>query len=174
MRLVYDETKSGVGPEPQKPAEQPSKAVKISQKIAYASGFQNDAFLLANEDQLLANISQVTQTYPNVQPYFDVAFNTCPWLLKTLEAMAFKFAANSKSEIQHLAGLGINPANISFSAPVKVASAVKAAVAFGVQFIAFDNFNELKKVKKLPKIHNTFRLKRPKRFSYFFFAKKGC
>ena len=112
MRLVYDESNSGVvGPEPQKP-EKASKAVKISQKIAYASGFQNDAFLLANEDQLLANISQVTQTFPNVQPYFDVAFNTCPWLLKTLEAMAFKFAANSKAEIQHLAGLGINPANI--------------------------------------------------------------
>lgn len=151
MRLVYDESNSGVvGPEPQKP-EKASKAVKISQKIAYASGFQNDAFLLANEDQLLANISQVTQTYPNVQPYFDVAFNTCPWLLKTLEAMAFKFAANSKAEIQHLAGLGINPANISFAASVKVASAIKTATAFGVQFIAFDNFNELKKVKKVVK-----------------------
>ena len=149
MRLVHDETSPpSMGPEPFK--EEPLKAeVALSRKIAYASGgFQNDAFLLANEDQLLANVSQVTQTYPNIQPYFDVAFNTCPWLLRTLEALTFKFSVNSKAEIQFLKAQGISPANVAFTAPVKVASHIKAAAAFNVQLMAFDNSNELKKIQK--------------------------
>ena len=45
------------------------EAYQLSCKIA-ASKHQNDAFLLANEDQLFANCTQMAQDFPQIQPYF--------------------------------------------------------------------------------------------------------
>ena len=44
-------------------------AKALSQKIA-DSGLQNNAFLLANEDQLEANCAKWTTQLPLIQPYF--------------------------------------------------------------------------------------------------------
>ena len=44
-------------------------AHELSMKIAN-SGLQNDAFLLANEDQLVANYTKWTKQFPKIQPYF--------------------------------------------------------------------------------------------------------
>ena len=41
----------------------------LAKKIV-ASGLQNDAFLLANEDQLMKNCGQLTKYFSEIQPYF--------------------------------------------------------------------------------------------------------
>lgn len=69
MRLDHDEKivpkKAEIVPE-----KAESKAsIELSRKIA-ASGIQNDAFLLANEDQLVANCKKWAKEYPMIQPYF--------------------------------------------------------------------------------------------------------
>ena len=156
MRLVYDETsvKPNTG-EPEKLEATEAEEVKpfeLSRKIANSSGFQNrDAFLLANEDQLVANCTKWAQLYPNIQPYFDVTCNLCPWLLESLAGLDFKFACQNKIEIQHLLSLDnpkINPNNLCFANPTKMSSAIKTALAHNVELMAFDNFNELKKIQK--------------------------
>ena len=41
----------------------------LAKKIV-ASGLQNDAFLLANEDQLMKNCGQLAKYFSEIQPYF--------------------------------------------------------------------------------------------------------
>ena len=44
-------------------------AEELSRKIA-TSGLQNDAFLLANEDQLVANYAKWAKQFPKIQMFF--------------------------------------------------------------------------------------------------------
>jgi len=44
-------------------------------------------------------------------------------------------------------GVGVNPENIIFANPAKQASHIRAALAFGVNTMTFDNENELYKIK---------------------------
>ena len=44
-------------------------AQELSRKIA-TSGLQNDAFLLANEDQLVANYTKWAKQFPKIQMFF--------------------------------------------------------------------------------------------------------
>ncbi len=46
-----------------------ASALELTRKIA-TSGLQNDAFLLANEDQLVANYNKWNTDFPKIQPYF--------------------------------------------------------------------------------------------------------
>ena len=46
-----------------------ASAHELTRKIA-TSGLQNDAFLLANEDQLVANYNKWNTQFPKIQPYF--------------------------------------------------------------------------------------------------------
>ena len=77
MRLEHDEfscppSPTGLdGGHPVADSERLNAALELSRKIA-ASGLQNDAFLLANEDQLVANC-QWAQDFPYTQPYFGKA-----------------------------------------------------------------------------------------------------
>ena len=66
-----DNPTSGVKIDPVTPNE--AAAFDLSLKIT-ASGLQNDAFLLANEDQLNQNLKQIVEDFPTVQPYFGKIF----------------------------------------------------------------------------------------------------
>ena len=60
--------------EPQRPLPQ-SEATKweVAQDLAkkiVASGLQTDAFLLANEDQLMKNCAKLAMDFKGIQPYF--------------------------------------------------------------------------------------------------------
>jgi len=150
MRLVYDETSVQPVGEPEKIKEEatPTAAFNLSRKIVASSGFQYDAFLLGNEDQLVANCAKMAQTYPKIQPYFDVSCNLCPWLLETLASLDIKFACQNKIEIQHVLKNEINPKNLIFANPIKISSHIKAALAHKADLMVFDSFNELKKIQK--------------------------
>ena len=52
----------------------------LAKKIV-ASGLQNDAFLLANEDQLMKNCGQLTKYFSEIQPYFGKKLDRSPALL---------------------------------------------------------------------------------------------
>lgn len=152
MRLEHDEfscppSPTGLdGGHPVADSERLNAALELSRKIA-ASGLQNDAFLLANEDQLVANC-QWAQDFPYTQPYFDVSCNACPWLLKALSDLKFKFACQSKVELQHVLAQGIEASSLYFASPTKVASHMKFASSNKIPLMSFGSFNELKKIQK--------------------------
>ena len=52
----------------------------LAKKIV-ASGLQNDAFLLANEDQLMKNCGQLTKYFSEIQPYFGKKLDRSPAFL---------------------------------------------------------------------------------------------
>lgn len=140
-----DNPTSGVKIDPVTPNE--AAAFDLSLKIT-ASGLQNDAFLLANEDQLNQNLKQIVEDFPTVQPYFDVACNTCPWLLKALSRSNIRFLCQNKAEIQHILSLDIASSNILYSNPAKVASHLKFATGNQVGMMSFGSFGDLKKIQK--------------------------
>jgi ornithine decarboxylase len=124
-------------------------AQELSRKIA-TSGIQNDAFLLANEDQLVANYNKWANQFPKIQPYFDVACNACPWILTSLDQLNVKFSCQSKAEINHVLRQDIDPSKIVFAGNAKfffwqVGSHIKFANASKVPLMSFRNFGELKK-----------------------------
>jgi hypothetical protein len=49
-------------------------AQELSRKIA-TSGLQNDAFLLANEDQLVANYTKWAKQFPKIQMFFGKSYD---------------------------------------------------------------------------------------------------
>ena len=49
-------------------------AQELSRKIA-TSGLQNDAFLLANEDQLVANYAKWAKQFPKIQTFFGKSYD---------------------------------------------------------------------------------------------------
>lgn len=122
-------------------------AWEMTRKIV-ASGIQNDAFLLANEDQLVANCTKWAKEFPMIQPYFDVSFNLCPWVLETLDHFNIKFSCQSKAEIEHILAQGIEPQKILFSTSTLVASHIKQANKKRVALMSFSTFNDLKKIQK--------------------------
>jgi len=119
-------------------------AQELSRKIA-TSGIQNDAFLLANEDQLVANYTKWAKQFPKIQPYFDVTYNACPWILTSLDQMNVKFSCQSKAEIHHVLKQDIDSSKIFFAGQAKVGSHIKFANASKVPLMSFRNFGELKK-----------------------------
>jgi len=120
----------------------------LAKKIV-ASGLQNDAFLLANEDQLMKNCGQLAKYFSEIQPYFDVSCNTCPWLLSILQDLNFKFSCQSRPEFQHVLALDIHPSDIYFSNTTKVSSHMKAAMVRGVDLMIFNSLHELTKIQKV-------------------------
>lgn len=121
-------------------------AQELSRKIA-TSGLQNDAFLLANEDQLVANYAKWAKQFPKIQTFFDVACNACPWVLTSLDEMNVKFSCQSKVEIQHVLDQGIDSSKIYFAGQTKVGSHIKFANASKVPLMSFGTFGELKKIQ---------------------------
>jgi len=119
-------------------------AQELSRKIA-TSGIQNDAFLLANEDQLVANYAKWAKQFPKIQPYFDVTCNACPWILTSLDQMNVKFSCQSKAEIHHVLKQDIDSSKIFFAGQAKVGSHIKFANASKVPLMSFRSFGELKK-----------------------------
>src|SRR4051812_21641331 len=70
-------------------------------------------------------------------------------LLKLLAALGTGFDCASKSEIQTVLELGVDPSNIIYANPCKQGSFIRFAAEHDVKMITFDNTEELYKIKRL-------------------------
>ena len=84
---------------------------------------------------------------PRVEPHYAIKCNTDPMLLKLLAFLGAGFDCASKNEIQKVLDLGVSPHRIIFANPCKQASYIKYAYKAGVDYMTFDNENELQKIK---------------------------
>ena len=89
------------------------------------------------------------QALPDVTPHYAVKANPLPQVLRHLDALGVNFEIASLGELTLLKSLNIAPERIIFSNPIKSPASIKAAVQYGVQWFAFDNQEELIKLKKL-------------------------
>src|SRR5690606_18716484 len=66
-----------------------------------------------------------------------------------LAALGTGFDCASKTEIQEILNLGVNPSRIVYAHPCKTASYLRYAAQEGVGLMTFDNVEELQKIKRI-------------------------
>lgn len=85
-----------------------------------------------------------------VQPFFAVKSNPDPYVLRLMAALGLGFDCASQPEISAVLALPHRPepSRIIYANPCKAASFVRNAAKNGVNYMTFDNGDELVKIKK--------------------------
>lgn len=123
-------------------------SVEIIRSIASNPNVEKDAFYIVDlEDICNKHINWITRL-PRVEPHYAVKCNTDTMLLKLLAFLGASFDCASKNEIQRVLDLGVAPHRIIFANPCKQASYIKYAYKVGVDYMTFDNEQELYKIKE--------------------------
>jgi len=127
--------------------DNPINPIELIQNIVSNPNIENDPFYIVDlEDICNKHINWITKL-PRVEPHYAVKCNTDSMLLKLLAFLGAGFDCASKNEIQTVLDLGVSPHRIIFANPCKQASFIKYANKVGVNYMTFDNENELYKIK---------------------------
>ncbi|GAA6096936.1 ornithine decarboxylase-like isoform X1 [Tachysurus ichikawai] len=119
----------------------------IKQKIKEStSSSDQDAFFVADLGDVLKKHLKWVRFLPRVTPFYAVKCNESRAVVKTLATLGVGFDCASKTEIQLVLSLGVEPNRIIYANPCKQVSQIKYAFAHGVQMMTFDNEVELMKV----------------------------
>ncbi|TQV84784.1 type III PLP-dependent enzyme [Exilibacterium tricleocarpae] len=106
-------------------------------------------FLLMDSAVVRDRARQFHSALPNIAPHFAVKANPDLRILKALRAEGVSFEIASRQELELLLPLGVAPADIFFSNPVKPREHIAAAAAAGVEWFAIDSIEELRKVHSI-------------------------
>ncbi|EDO18701.1 hypothetical protein Kpol_1055p58 [Vanderwaltozyma polyspora DSM 70294] len=85
---------------------------------------------------------------PNVQPFYAVKCNPNEKILQTLDQLGINFDCASKSEIDKVLSMNVDPERIIYANPCKASSFIRYAQTKNVLKSTFDNVEELHKIKK--------------------------
>ncbi|WP_165865788.1 type III PLP-dependent enzyme [Vallicoccus soli] len=102
--------------------------------------------LVLDHAVLRAAHARLVSALPGVRLHYAVKCNSDPELLRTLAGEGCGFEVASAPELDLLVGLGVDPAGLLFSNPVKPAAHVRRAHAAGVRRFAADGDEELAKL----------------------------
>ncbi len=86
---------------------------------------------------------------PRVRPHYAMKANPDRRVLKTLLQEGCSFEIASAAELDMLLALGVNPAEVFYSNPMKSRQAVTYAAAKGVEWYVVDSVDELRRVHEL-------------------------
>jgi ornithine decarboxylase len=102
---------------------------------------------------LITDLSTVADRYhrfgtalPGVRPYYAMKCNSSPEILRTLADLGAGFEVASLGELKMLQYLGVDPADVLYSNPIKPPAHVAAAHAAGLWRFSFDSPGELNKL----------------------------
>ncbi len=85
---------------------------------------------------------------PRVNPHFAVKCNPLPEVLGFLNEEGVGFEVASQKELEALLDLGVNPAEVYYSNPIKSPLHLQFAVDHGVEWYVIDSVDELRKVHR--------------------------
>ncbi|KAK3537743.1 hypothetical protein QTP70_017867 [Hemibagrus guttatus] len=121
----------------------------IEQKINEStSSDDKDAFYVADLGDVLKKHLRWARVLPRVTPFYAVKCNDSRAVVETLAMLGAGFDCASKTEIQLVQSLGVEPSRIIYANPCKQVSQIKYASAHGVQMMTFDSEVELMKVAR--------------------------
>lgn len=103
-------------------------------------------YLVTDLDTVAAHLVAFQAALPGVQPFYAMKCNPAPEILSTVRAYGASFEIASIGELRILERLGVDPAGVLYSNPVKPPSHIAAAHAAGVWRFSFDSPNELRKL----------------------------
>nr|XP_055028855.1 ornithine decarboxylase 1-like isoform X3 [Misgurnus anguillicaudatus] len=119
----------------------------VEQKINESSlSDDKDAFYVADLGDVLKKHLRWARILPRVMAFYAVKCNESRNVITTLASLGAGFDCASKTEIQLVQSVGVEPSRIIYANPCKQVSHIKYASAHGVQMMTFDSEVELMKV----------------------------
>ncbi|XP_046381757.2 ornithine decarboxylase-like [Haliotis rufescens] len=107
------------------------------------------AFYAIDLGDVMLKMDRWLKHLPRVEPHFAVKSNSNPQILSLLADLGASFDCASRGEIGTILDMGLGPTRIVYSHSVKHPTDIRYAQARGVDLIAFDNEEELVKMKSL-------------------------
>lgn len=126
-----------------------SSSVMTVIKDITRSGVQEEAFYVLDIGDIVHKHQIWKEKLPRVDPYYAVKCNDTLTVLEVLASLGTGFDCASKTEINKVLSIGVDPSRIIFANPAKLASHIRHAAATGVEVMTVDNESELHKIKKL-------------------------
>jgi len=126
--------------------EDQRSAVDVVREMA-ADPEREEPFYVVDLSDIVRKHKMWKLTLPRVEPFYAVKCNDTTTVLEVLAALGTGFDCASKSEIQKVLDLGIDPSRIIYANPCKTSSFIRFASNHGVGLMTFDNEAELHKVK---------------------------
>ncbi|XP_077990834.1 ornithine decarboxylase-like [Glandiceps talaboti] len=108
---------------------------------------KDDAFFVMDLGDIVRKYQKWRALLPRVDPFYAVKCNENPAVLQILASLGTGFDCASKSEIQEITDLGVDPSRIVYANPCKPNSHLKFAAKKNARLMTFDNEMELHKVK---------------------------
>ncbi|WP_199511211.1 type III PLP-dependent enzyme [Nucisporomicrobium flavum] len=103
-------------------------------------------YLVTDLDTVARRLAAFTAALPGVLPFYAMKCNPSPEILRTLADGGASFEIASLGELRSLQRLGVDPAGVLYSNPVKPPAHIAAAYAAGLWRFSFDSPNELRKI----------------------------
>ncbi|KAK8218641.1 ornithine decarboxylase [Phyllosticta capitalensis] len=110
---------------------------------------EEDAFFVADMGEVYRQHLRWKMNLKRVKPHYAVKCNPDPQVIRLLAELGTGFDCASKSEIEQVLKMGIDPSRIIYAQPCKTKSYVRYAAQHGVKQMTFDNADELYKTKQL-------------------------
>ncbi|ORY09332.1 ornithine decarboxylase [Clohesyomyces aquaticus] len=108
-----------------------------------------DAFFVADLGEVYRQHLRWKNNLKRVTPHYAVKCNPDPQVLRLLSELGTGFDCASKTEIEQVLKIGVDPSRIIYAQPCKTKSYVRYAAQHGVKQMTFDNADELYKTKQL-------------------------
>ena len=112
---------------------------------ALAQGYDRP-FLLVDTQIIRNKVRRFKAAMPRVHPHYAVKANPDPRVLKALIEEGAGFEIASIAELDLLLGLGVNPAEIYYSNPMKSRAYIEYASSKGIEWYVVDSVDELRKI----------------------------
>jgi len=120
----------------------------VANKVAlHTMEDKDDAFFVMDLGDIVRKYQKWRSLLPRVDPFYAVKCNENPAVLQTLASLGTGFDCASKSEIQEIISLGVDPSRIVYANPCKPNSHLKFAAKNNARLMTFDNEMELHKIK---------------------------
>ncbi len=124
-------------------------------------GYANP-FLLVDSAIVREKYRRMVAAIPRVRVHYAVKANPDPLVVKILVEEGSAFEMASLAELELLLSLGVNPADVHYSNPVKPLDYIASAAGRGVEWFALDCIDELQKIHRIvPDAHLYLRIDVP-------------
>ncbi len=105
--------------------------------------------LIMDKERIKDKALKIGKAITNSRVFYAVKANSDIKILKLLDKLGLGFEIASEGELKVLSSIGVNPDKIISSNPVKSDKFIKLARSYGVDYFAFDSFDEADKLAKL-------------------------
>jgi ornithine decarboxylase len=106
-------------------------------------------YLLCDLSVIDRKVERLRAALPGVVPYYAMKANPDPRVLKHVKGLGVRFEIASIHELDLLEALGVDPAGVIFSNPIKPDWAIASAWGRGVPTMVVDDLDEIEKVAKV-------------------------